>query len=228
MPGSSSFINEHFLLLILVIGAVGSLVWIDIHRDRLGLGHVGALILSIMHTVYGVFCVRFFAFLENGGGSFEAMSLYGAVFFMPVLYFVLSLLLKREKREVFDLLTPCMVFTLMCSRLNCLHAGCCQGLYIPGLSIRWPTREIEILYYALFLLRMCPMIHACETKGEVYPLYVMTYSALRFVIEWIRVYDGENVMHPAHAWSLIALLISSTIYFELNRISADRKEGVRR
>lgn len=223
-----TLINEHYLLLVLAIGAAGSFFWIEMHRDRLGLGHAGSLLLAIVHTAYGVFCVRFFAFLESGGGTLQAMSLYGAVFFMPVLYIALSLLLKVSMRDVFDLLTPCTVFTLMCSRFNCLHEGCCQGLYIPGLSIRWPTREIEILYYALFLLQICPMIRNKKTKGEVYPLYVMTYSVLRFVIEWARVYDGENIMHPAHVWSLIALLISVTIYFELHRNSTEKKKGVKR
>lgn len=222
-----SVINEYFLLLVLAVGAVGSFIWIDVHRDRLGLGHVGALILSLIHTAYGVFCVRFFAFLESGGESFDAMSLYGAIFFMPVLYFVLARFLHVDIRKVFDLLTPCTVYTLLCSRFNCLHSGCCLGLPIAETGLRWPTREIEIVYYILFLACMYPMIDEGLTEGEVYPLYVMTYSSLRFVIEWMRVYDGEGIMHRAHAWALISLLIASFVYFELQRNSVEKEAGVK-
>ena len=41
---------------------------------------------SVLHTVCGVLSVKAFAFLETGDAG--NMSLFGGVFFMPVLYFI--------------------------------------------------------------------------------------------------------------------------------------------
>ena len=118
-----------------------------------------AFCLSILHVAYGVFCVKAFAVLEGNPISNGAMSLFGAVFFMPVAYWLGAKLTKRDVAEVFDIFAPCMIFTLLCARVNCLFAGCCQGRLIPGMEPwRFPTRELELVFYIVFLAILSPRV----------------------------------------------------------------------
>ena len=71
---------------------------------------------------------------------------------MPAAYWLGAKLTKRPYCKVCDVFTPCMLFTLMCARVNCIVAGCCSGLVIPGTHFHFPTRELEILYYIVMLI----------------------------------------------------------------------------
>ena len=89
-------------------------------------------------------------------GAMGNMSLFGAVFFMPLVYWAFAKLSGRSAADVFDVFTVCLVFTLMCARLNCIFSGCCLGAHIPiegPTHLRFPTREMELLFYVILLSR---------------------------------------------------------------------------
>lgn len=55
------------------------------------------LIISVLSIVYGLTTVKFFAFLESAGAEKSAnMSIFGAVFFMPIALFVGALIFRRR------------------------------------------------------------------------------------------------------------------------------------
>ncbi len=210
-----SFIDEHFLLTLLGMGGIATYVWVDMHGERLGIGHFAALVLTAACVFAGVACVKAFAFMESSGSAKGAMSLFGAVFFMPVLFVLGAKAFGRDAARVCDVLTPCMVFTVMCARINCLHAGCCHGIPIGGTGLQWPTREIEIVYYVVFLVAVCGRVHAGVTRGEVYPEYMATYGAMRFCVEWVRYTSSHLIFHAAHVWALLSLCLGASMYFEI-------------
>ena len=187
-----------------------------------------ALILSVLHTVIGVLCVKGFAFLESGDGS--GMSLYGAVFFLPVIYVIAAKLLKRRVADVFDIFTICVICTLLCARFNCILSGCCLGKMIPGSeSIRWPTRELEILFYLVLFL--CLRKKVCKKKyvGQMYPIYMMAYGVFRFIVEFFRESEHDfGWFHISHLWSLIAVAVGAGFYMSISRKTKDSmKRGKR-
>ncbi len=98
------------LLLVLILAAVTTFVWLLQFQKRLRMPWWAALLLSILHVIYGVVCVRAFARLE--GASSGAMSIFGAVFFMPVGYFLGAKLFRRPLADVFDIFAVPMIFTL--------------------------------------------------------------------------------------------------------------------
>lgn len=202
-------ISNHFLIFILIVAAVFTFLWLGRNRARLKMGRLAALILTVLHVLFGVFCVKAFAFLESGASSdgFSQMSIFGATFFMPVGYYVGARLTKRKTADVFDIFTICMVFTLACSRVNCLVSGCCGGIPFFGTSWCWPTREIEIAYYLLYIIALAPRIRKKKTHGEVYPLYMISYGALRFLLEFVRVSSAASVLHLTHLWAVISIAI---------------------
>ena len=220
-----SFLQENRLYLLLGLAAECTFVWLLHFRGRLQMAWYVAIGLSLLHVAYGVFCVKAFAVLEGNELGEGAMSLFGAVFFMPLAYWLGAKLTKRSTAEVFDIFAICMIFTLMCARVNCLFAGCCIGRQISSHSaLRWPTRELELVFYAVFLFLMTPRVWRGKTYGQVYPVYMITYGLVRSVLECFRVSSTNNLFHLSHVWALASIAIGAAFYAELKR-SRERKKS---
>lgn len=209
-----SWLHAHALLLMLLLGTLFTMCWLLLLRKRLDMSWYAAIPLSILHTIYGVFCVKIFAFAESGfsKNDFSSMSLFGAVFLMPAAYWLGAKLFRRKPEKVFDIFTVCVVFTLLCARCNCLVAGCCQGRLIGDSGLRWPTREAEIVFYLLFLGLTVPRVWKQRTRGELYPLYMIAYGSFRFFIEFFREATVSSVFHISHIWAAISLALGIFIY----------------
>lgn len=211
-------IREHPLYLLLALATVCTFVWLFLLRERLRAKWYAVLLLAVLHVFYGVLTVKAFAILEAGFDLSRAgaMSLFGAVFFMPPAYWLGAKLTKRPPAEVFDIFAVCMIFTLMCARCNCLLAGCCLGRQISGSSpLRWPTRETELLFYAVFLFLMVPRVWNGRTRGTLYPIYMIAYGAFRFLVEFFRVSATAKLFHLSHLWALLSLGLGISIYTEM-------------
>ena len=214
------FIRHHVLLLVLVLAGLATFLWLLKFRGRLRMTWWAALLLSVVHVFFGVLCVRVFARME--GASVGSMSIFGAVFFMPVGYYVGSRLFKRPVAEVFDIFAIPMIFTLLCSRFNCLASGCCYGLNIGSTSLRWPTREAEILFYIIFLLIMAPKVWKGISRGRVYPVYMIAYGIFRGIVEFFRYSSTTtNLFHLSHVWALVSLVTGVCILLAMKK--RDRK-----
>ena len=208
------------LLILLTIGAAFTAVWLILMRKRLNMAWYTAISIAVVHTIYGVLTVKVFAFLETGfdSASLGNMSLFGGVFFMPAAYWLGAKISKRPLKEVFDVFTPCMVFTVMCARVNCILSGCCRGLHIPGTNgLRFPTREAELVFYIILLALLCPRIRKGKLQGCAYPLYMISYGAFRFITEFFRASNSGTLFHIAHLWALITLLLGVSIYAEIKK-----------
>lgn len=209
------FIIEHRLYLLLAIATAFGYFWLSQFKEKLRIKEWMALVLSILHTLIGVLCVKFFAFLESGDGN--EMSLYGAVFFLPAIYFACAKLTKRKVADVFDVFTICTVCTLLCARFNCIFAGCCLGSIIPGTeALRWPTRELEIVFYVVLFILLRKKVCKKKYSGLIYPIYMMAYGVFRFIVEFFRESEHDfGWIHISHVWSLVAIAIGAGIYFWL-------------
>lgn len=220
------WVKEHSLMLLLLLGTFFNVFWLYRMRQRLRMKWYAVLILSVLHTICGVLSVKAFAFLETGDAG--NMSLFGGVFFMPVLYYMGAKVTKRNVKEVFDVFTICMLFTLMCARVNCMISGCCAGLTIPGTHLRFPTRELEILYYIVMLVRLIPRVKKSRNPGSIYPLYMASYGAFRFIDEFFRTSSTGMLFHLSHVWAAIAFAAGLSIYIEINARNHQRKKVIKK
>lgn len=215
-------------MLLLGCGTLFNVYWLHRCRERLHLRWLSVLLLSVLHTVLGVLSVKAFALFETG--DFSNMSLFGGVFFMPLFYWGVAKLAKQKAADVFDVFTICLVFTLMCARLNCIVSGCCLGAHIPieGLThLRFPTRELELLFYVILLSRLWRKVVTGSARGMIYPIYMISYGIFRFVTETLRVSDRtDSILHISHLWALLSLGIGISIYGELQK--KEKKTGGRR
>lgn len=223
-----TWLSDHALILLLGCGTLFNVYWLHRCRERLHLRWLSVLLLSVLHTVLGVLSVKVFALFETG--NFSNMSLFGGVFFMPLFYWGVAKLAKQKTADVFDVFTICLVFTLMCARLNCMISGCCLGAHIPieGLThLRFPTRELELLFYVLLLSRLWRKVLSGSARGMIYPIYMISYGIFRFVTETLRVSNRtDSILHISHLWALLSLGIGISIYGELRK--KEKKTGGRR
>lgn len=223
-----TWLTDHALILLLGCGTLFNVYWLHRCRERLHLRWPSVLLLSVLHTVLGVLSVKVFALFETG--NFSNMSLFGGVFFMPLFYWGVAKLAKQKAADVFDVFTICLVFTLMCARLNCIISGCCLGAYIPieGLThLRFPTRELELLFYVILLSQLWRKVLSGSARGMIYPIYMISYGIFRFVTETLRFSDRtDSILHISHLWALLSLGVGISIYGELRK--KEKKTGGRR
>ena len=223
-----TWLTDHALILLLGCGTLFNVYWLHRCRERLHLRWPSVLLLSVLHTVLGVLSVKVFALFETG--NFSNMSLFGGVFFMPLFYWGVAKLAKQKTADVFDVFTICLVFTLMCARLNCVISGCCLGAHIPieGLThLRFPTRELELIFYVLLLSRLWRKVLSGSARGMIYPIYMISYGIFRFVTETLRFSDRtDSILHISHLWALLSLGVGISIYGELQK--KEKKTGGRR
>lgn len=223
-----TWLSDHALILLLGCGTLFNVYWLHRCRERLHLRWLSVLLLSVLHTVLGVLSVKVFALFETG--NFSNMSLFGGVFFMPLFYWGVAKLAKQKAADVFDVFTICLVFTLMCARLNCIISGCCLGAHIPieGLThLRFPTREMELIFYVILLSQLWRKVLSGSARGMIYPIYMIAYGIFRFVTETLRFSDRtDSILHVSHLWALLSLGIGISIYGELQE--KEKKTGGRR
>lgn len=223
-----TWLTDCALFILLGCGTLFNVYWLHRCRERLHLRWPSVLLLSVLHTVLGVLSVKVFALFETG--DFSNMSLFGGVFFMPLFYWGVAKLAKQKAADVFDVFTICLVFTLMCARLNCMISGCCLGAHIPieGLThLCFPTREMELLFYVILLSQLWRKVLSGSARGMIYPIYMISYGIFRFVTETLRVSNRtDSILHISHLWALLSLGIGMSIYGELRK--KEKKTGGRR
>lgn len=220
-----SWLRENILYLLLLLATVFDMVWLLLCRERLHLRWPTAALFSVLHTVIGVACVKLFAIVEAGFdlGAAGNMSLFGGVFFLPPFYYVGARITRQKMSDMFDVFTICMILTLFCARINCMVSGCCTGSFIPGLSIRWPTRELELIFYLILLFWLGHMVRKGRHPGQIYPLYMISYGVFRFIVEWFRTYDNESLLHRGHVWALISLIVGLSFYYTLREKETNKR-----
>lgn len=205
--------NYWFLIMVLVIATGLSFVWLFVfNRKKLKASWWEILLVVLIHTLYGVLTVKFFAILEVGFNFEKAgnMSLFGGIFFMPIMYFVYAKIKKLPLSLVFDIFVVPLASTLLLARINCFHGGCCKGIILSG-DFRWPAREVDLLIHVMFLIFAIPWIRKDRSKGMAYPLYMATYGLFRFINEWFRESSSTSPFHIGHIWAIVSFVVGITI-----------------
>jgi phosphatidylglycerol:prolipoprotein diacylglycerol transferase len=124
------------------------------------------------------------------GGGFV---FYGGLIFGLIYYLIYSLLLKKSNFEKSYLLIPGLIFGHAIGRVGCFFTGCCYGsqcnlpwaIKTEGV-FRHPVQLYEAV--ALFLLGYLSLrwIRYKQSNVNVLLNYLLSYSLLRFILEFFR------------------------------------------
>lgn len=212
------FTRDHAHIALSFVSISFIFVWMIKMQGKLQLNWQMALIVATIHTVFGVGCMRVMAILEVGGNLEKAayLRLYGAIFALPVAYLLWAKLSKRNVSLVMDASAVSTVLGMITARCTCLINGCCVGTLITESgTMRWPIREVEFVFYFIFVAFYWNRIYRGKTYGQVYPIYMMSYGILRFILEWVRVEFTTQfgILRLAHIWSLLSLVSGATAFY---------------
>ena len=178
--------------------------------------------LCVFFSLISVISVLLFASVEGviGGKQFSigAVSTYGLYIIAPVILLVVFHGGEKRKR-IFDRYAFYVLPSMILQRIRCMIAGCCYGKHLFDTQLRWPTREMEILFYICML---CIFLKEEKdlVQGSLFPLLMISYSSFRFIEEFVR--DGSGLLHMAHMWSVIVLIIGLSIYAEFRQFKKSR------
>ena len=220
-------VNWYMLLCIFISISI----WWMLLRDRLGIKWYQAILLGAVETFFGAVAAKVLALAESGFNLALSANVrwYGAVWILPLVAYVAARILKKKAAPFTDATAVVAAIALICVRVFCIMDGCCGGLQIVrGREMTWPLREIEMIYCTIFILIYWKQVYTGQSFGQIYPMYMISYGVVRFIIEWLRdEFTGSiGIIHLAHIWSVITIVIGAAIYFELQE--KQKKKSKRR
>lgn len=188
-----------------------------------------ALVFSVVSVVSVLLFASFEQVIGGEGFSFGAVSTYGVYLIAPL---ILLLVFRKDRAVRFDQFAIYALPSLFIQRIRCMFTKCCYGKLIAGTEIRWPVREAELVFYAVLLVILLYLYKRGKLRpGTLFPVLMIAYGAFRFVNEFFRD-NGYGLVHMAHLWSIITLIIGVCIYIELaqnkgNTNLKSKKRGMR-
>ena len=217
---------SQYLLLLLGLGLGVAIIWQ--RRDQLGQKHIWqAVVTGLFFTVCSFGAAILFADFENllVGASIEGMavSTYGVYFFASLVIWITITLLKLDVPAYMDAFSLYAIPSLFLMRCNCMLCGCCIGKYIPGMEVRWPTRESELIFFVVVFVVLLRLARENKVPGQLFPVLMIAYGGFRFLNEWFRVGGVITLgLHLSHIWSILCMGIGGCIWFELKLRAAKK------
>ena len=198
-------------------------------RDRLGIKWYQAILLGAVETFFGAVAAKVLALAESGFNlaASAAVRWFGAVWILPLVAYVAAKILKKKAQPFIDATAIVAAIALICVRPFCMLDGCCGGgIIVPGGTMTWPIREVEMIFCVIFIVIYWKQVYEGKSFGQVYPMYMLSYGIIRFFLEWLRPeFTGSiGVIHLAHIWAIISIVIGAAIYFELQTNQKKRSQ----
>ena len=162
------------------------LVLMLLRRKMYSLNIVQATIFTLLLLFTGIAGAKLLYFFESGMESFSGMSFFGAVYSVLVVMPVLGLVFKLKPADTLDACAPCVAAIIGFQRFGCFCAGCCGGIPIGRLDALWPTQLMEGIGDVLILCLLLHILQQKKNKGRAYPVLLITYGIIRFIIEFVR------------------------------------------
>lgn len=220
-----SVFKAYPLICLMGIGFVIGVPMMWKYRAKIGLEKFWQIfLLSVACSVSGFVGMKLLGFVEGLlGADGGTVRIYGVFFFESLILLAIVKLVHLNVEGFFDSLAIVTIPSMFFGRIGCIISGCCGGKLIPGTSMRWPTRESELLFYIVVFLVLLRMEKSKHTRGQLFPFLMVTYGCFRFVNEFFRIGKVLTMgLHLAHVWSIFSVIIGASIIFEL-KLQAERK-----
>lgn len=244
------FWKVHMYGVMVAVGILCALGVLYLHGKKMKVGtelidffFYDAVASIIFGFGFAAVCQAFYNYLENpeagfhldGGITFLGGMLGGAAFFLGVYY----LRRKKHERKFIEMLSvfPCSITIAHgFGRIGCFFAGCCHGVETDSwLGIKFPRLPKPVyptqLFEAAFLFILFGVLTYLIFKKQYrcnMPVYLMSYGAFRFLIEFIRGDDrGTFVgsLSPSQFWSVIMVIGGMILLIYLKKKDKDLREA---
>ena len=205
--------------LMIGIGAVGMLVCTIKRKERFRLNVLQCLVFTLLLTACGIAGAKLLFYLESGMKSWGGVSFFGSVFLIPLVMPIIGLLFRLKLWETVDVCAPCVAIMVAFIRVGCWIGGCCGGwvMYIGDIYFAWPTQIMECIGDLLIAFWLVRVENREKWQGLLYPLLMISYSIMRFLLEFLR-YTPEKWLNLGHGqWFSMAAILISVAWIKLHK-----------
>ena len=191
----------------------------NITRRKIIIGITECVVIFISSSLLATLLLRYFAdWFTHGNANY-----YGTLTAWMIVVTLLSLLFKINPLKAHDVLTIALPTQLFFAKLACFFHGCCSGFELPGSfyfnqktgRYEFPVQLVEALVALALFFFLIWYKKRNKIPGSVFPMYIVLYSASRFLTEFLRA-DFPNVLGPFDAYqimSFVFLLIGLLIFY---------------
>ena len=205
-------ISMYWLMIFAGIALVTAMTVVQ--RRQYGLSVWKSVALPLLMIALAIVCSAPTAFIDNaitiGGERLYYMNLdsFGAILLFPLLCPLLGRLFSISGRSCLNLWAKAIALEEAFIRIGCWCAGCCGGreLTVGGLSFTLPVRQIESAGCMLILAFLLYREKKEGEEADLYPLFLLLYCPLRFVLEFFRKYSMLPIgLDIFQIWCLIGI-----------------------
>lgn len=212
------FFTQYSTYIFVLIGLLAGVPAVWVFRRRTGVkSGWGVLGLCLFYSVSSLATALVFAKLEalltGGSVGSGAVSTYGIYLIAPFILMLAAKLLKLNTAGVMDVFALYAMPSFFLMRCNCLISGCCDGLPMFQTGLCWPVRETEMVFYVVMFIVFWRMLKKNEIPGQIFPLLMISYGVVRFILQWFRD-DGAAGVSISHIWSVICAVIGLALLME--------------
>jgi len=131
--------------------------------------------------------------------------------------------------RVLDFLSPYIALGHAIGRIGCFLNGCCFGKPSEAWGIYFPVHQEKLipsqLYSSFFLIVIFLILRLFQNKphkqGEIFTLYVLSYSTMRFFIEFIRG-DSRTFIFGLTIFQVISLFLFFISIYAIHYIKSTK------
>lgn len=198
------------MLYMFLLSAVLLLGLMLLRRKRYSLPVWKTGVIMVLVSGLGILSTQALYFIENG--EWGGMSFFGAVLFLPLVMTPMALLMRIPVKDMMDFIAPPGLLMFAVMKTNCFFSGCCGGRILGvsanGTSIVFPSQFAEAATTVCLIAALLYFEHRGSTKAKLYPISMIAYGLLRFVLNWFRE-PGEAFflgMQKGTVWSVVTVV----------------------
>lgn len=198
------------LIYALAIGMMAMLVPISLQIKWYKIKWWKSLLVTVVLTVVGTAGTYLMYFIENL--QFAGTSFYGAVFLVPAAFLWFQKVIRIPYGVLMGLCAPAECIMLAIMKFKCNLDGCCAGreLFInsEGKAVVFPSQMVELVVALLLFAVLMVIAYKKENASKLYPLYLVSYGTIRFVLNFFRDTSVGSLLLPfGNIWSLVAIAL---------------------
>ena len=161
------------------------------------------------------------------------LRIFGALFFLPVFFFLFTRFVGGDFGGVTDVFTTGTFVMLGISKIGCAVYGCCYGIeFSHGVTTPFeahrvfPVQLLEcVMSIIIALIAYCLSVRKKYRKGTVYPISLILYGIMRFFVEYLRYYPEaeKTFFFGMNFWQMISVI---SIFFGIVLFTVNRRKAI--
>lgn len=184
-----------------------------------------AIVTAFLLAIFGYIGAKILFVIENWdyviehGFSLNGISLFGTIFFMPLVISIFARVIKKRPLTFLDYCTPSGLIMIICLRTGCFMNSCCQGrtFYFYDRPVILPVQLFESILDLCLLYLITVLEKNNNYKGMLYVIFMLGYGVLRFFLEFFR-NTPKNIMHLSNGqWFAICSICIGIIMLLVKR-----------